>query len=141
MRNYEQGKEEGAFIFFLIIVVIVILIWQPKWFQKWWTGVQEGTQNIVMLPKPHDCEFSTAPLGEKHCHYDKVIQKVMWAKSTKGEPIRSYDGGKTWYPHIPGQCYADQTFDCPEQFDPPRNDVPMYPTVTGITVGWTKVED
>jgi hypothetical protein len=27
-------------------------------------------ERVVMEKKPHDCEFATAPLGSKHCHYD-----------------------------------------------------------------------
>lgn len=27
-------------------------------------------ERVEMVKKPHDCEFTTAPIGEKHCHYD-----------------------------------------------------------------------
>jgi hypothetical protein len=39
--------------------------------------------------KPHDCEFQTAPLGDKHCDYEASIFKnengdlyVTWIKTT-----------------------------------------------------------
>jgi hypothetical protein len=31
-----------------------------------------------VVEQPHDCEFLTAPLGSKHCHY---------------EPVRSFESG------------------------------------------------
>src|SRR5262249_43612970 len=29
---------------------------------------------VFISPRPHDCEWETAPLGFKHCHYDPVVQ-------------------------------------------------------------------
>lgn len=32
------------------------------------------TEDKVFLePKPHGCDFDDAPLGNKHCHYEKVV--------------------------------------------------------------------
>jgi hypothetical protein len=28
---------------------------------------------VVIEPKPHGCAFDDAPLGNKHCHYEEVI--------------------------------------------------------------------
>src|SRR5438046_274287 len=28
---------------------------------------------VFMEPKPHDCDFIKAPLGMKHCHFDKSV--------------------------------------------------------------------
>ena len=28
---------------------------------------------VFIEPKPHGCDFDDAPLGNKHCHYEKVI--------------------------------------------------------------------
>ena len=28
---------------------------------------------IVIEPKPHGCDFDDAPLGNKHCHYEKSV--------------------------------------------------------------------
>jgi hypothetical protein len=27
-----------------------------------------------ILPRPHDCEFMTAPIGSKHCHYEADVR-------------------------------------------------------------------
>ena len=29
---------------------------------------------ILIDPKPHGCDFDDAPLGNKHCHYEKNVQ-------------------------------------------------------------------
>ena len=31
---------------------------------------------VVVEPKPHGCEFDDAPLGEKHCHFEKDVNVV-----------------------------------------------------------------
>ena len=31
-------------------------------------------EKVIIDRKPHDCEWETAPLGAKHCHYDKAVQ-------------------------------------------------------------------
>ena len=140
MNNYQRGEgDSGAFIGLLIVVGIVVWIWQPQWLVKRWYS--EGARQVSIAPKPHDCEFMTAPLGDKHCHYDKVIDKVMWATSTRGDPIRSFDSGKSWNLKQPGKCYTYETQDCPELGDPPGNKAPQYPTVTAVTISWKKVED
>jgi hypothetical protein len=28
---------------------------------------------VVVEPKPHGCDFDDAPLGNKHCHYEKSV--------------------------------------------------------------------
>jgi hypothetical protein len=28
---------------------------------------------VVVEPKPHGCDFDDAPLGNKHCHFEKVV--------------------------------------------------------------------
>lgn len=29
--------------------------------------------HVFVQPKPHGCDFTDAPLGEKHCHYEKHV--------------------------------------------------------------------
>jgi hypothetical protein len=29
---------------------------------------------VFVAPKPHGCDFDDAPLGNKHCHFEKVVQ-------------------------------------------------------------------
>jgi len=65
---------------------------------KWRYGLDDDLKNAeyVMPRRPHDCEFMTAPLGAKHCHYDKEIATVRVRKAQSGARIISYDEGKTW---------------------------------------------
>ena len=44
---------------------------------------------------PHDCEWWTAPIGAKNCHYEASLSGALaWAD--RGEVKISYDGWKTW---------------------------------------------
>jgi hypothetical protein len=52
--------------------------------QNWFTPEKDRlaeqygvTQDKVIIePKPHGCEFDDAPLGNKHCHYEKTVDAV-----------------------------------------------------------------
>lgn len=52
---------------------------------------------VVVDKRPHNCDWNTAPLGAKHCHYEVQVQWTRTAMATGGAPpLVSYDGGKTW---------------------------------------------
>jgi hypothetical protein len=93
---------------------------------KWWNAAGVKDENKIKIEKkPHDCEFLTAPLGNKNCHYDKVVQKTMWGTSTSNRPIVSFDDGKSW-----------------NEFTPePGVTVPRAPTVVEVYVTWNRVTD
>jgi hypothetical protein len=60
-------------------------------------GIKAKYDQVVVDKRPHDCEWGSAPLGAKHCHYDARVQSVRTAIGTDGStPIVSYDEGKTW---------------------------------------------
>jgi hypothetical protein len=51
-------------------------------------GIPDGvpTRNVVVDKKPHDCEYDTAPAGNKNCVYKPQVEKsgnryfVTWEK-------------------------------------------------------------
>ena len=51
---------------------------------------------VFVADKPRDCDFFTAPMGNKLCHYETVVQTVRISTSTTGQAIVSYDEGETW---------------------------------------------
>lgn len=95
-----------------------------------WYSITEDApiDKVTVEKKPHDCEFSAAPLGEKNCHYEKIVDKVMWATSTKGEPVVSEDDGKTWTV----ATWAKE---------PGSPKFPQYPTTRSVYISWKKVQD
>jgi hypothetical protein len=96
----------------------------------YWYSITEGApvEKVTVEKKPHDCEFSTAPLGEKNCHYDKIVTKIMWATSTAGKPIVSDDDGKTWYE----PTWANE---------PGTPKFPQYPRTMSVYITWKRVQD
>lgn len=66
-------------------------IWHAKW--RYALAYNVPSQKVQYEPRPHDCEFLAAPLGDKFCHYEVVVTTVEWATSTTGNPIISYDEG------------------------------------------------
>jgi hypothetical protein len=112
------------------IVIVGVIVWFVFDIgdSKWWyaTDFSLSADKIVIDKKPHDCEFLTAPLGSKHCHYDKVVQKIQWSMSTDGKtPLMSYDDWKTWQPFTPD----------------PGETVPKVQTVKSAYISWKKIDD
>ena len=74
------------------------LVGEPIWHSKVRYSAQYGVSysSVTKLKKPHNCDFLTAPIGNKNCHYEPEVAAVRTAISTEGKPILSYDEGKTW---------------------------------------------
>jgi hypothetical protein len=52
-------------------VVIAYLGSYGASYQGWLAFIETvDVKNVTVMPKPHDCEWDTPPLGNKHCHYD-----------------------------------------------------------------------
>jgi hypothetical protein len=97
-------------------------IWHSRW--RYSTAYNISSSDVYVQDKPHDCAFLAAPLGEKYCHYERTVSITRWATSQTGNPIISYDDGKTW-----------------SIFDPAGKEVPKSSTVREVYIGWEKKED
>jgi len=42
-------------------------------------------ERVGIAKKPHDCEFNTAPMGSKNCHYDAKVVVAKGADSSNAE--------------------------------------------------------
>lgn len=98
-------------------------IWYSQW--RYETFYDLSSDKVVVATEPHDCNFLAAPLGEKYCHYDRIVSTVRWATSVAGNPIASYDEGKTWSTFTPD----------------PGVTVPKFDTVQSVYVTWEKKSD
>jgi hypothetical protein len=96
----ESGKTGGwQGNFWLILIIFTIFYWcREAWYSKIRYAVQYGVSytQVTKPNEPHDCDWLTAPIGNKNCHYDPQVLTVRTATSTTGKPIVSYDDGKTW---------------------------------------------
>lgn len=99
-------------------------IWHSKWRYALSYGVSED--KVMVDTHPHDCAFLAAPLGEKYCRYDREVSPVHWATNQNGNPIASYDEGKTW------SLVTNPN---------PAVTWPKYDTVSQVYISWKKVEE
>ena len=67
---------------------------------KWRYSLDTDLEDAVYVfhKHPHDCEFLSAPIGSKHCHYDKEVTFIRVRNSQSGGRAVSYDDCKTWSP-------------------------------------------
>ncbi len=125
-----HDSREGGFYYAIVGIALYLLVsggLSAAWHSKWRYSIQYGVpdEKIHRADKPHDCAFLAAPLGEKYCHYKLVLTTVRWATSITGNPIVSYDEGKTW------SIFAPEV----------GSTVPKYPTVEDVDLGWEKVDE
>ena len=54
-----------------VIVLLVIIPWllPDDWPIKYAMQENVNRDNISIDKKPHDCDWDSSPLGDKHCHY------------------------------------------------------------------------
>jgi hypothetical protein len=95
-------------------------VWHAKWRYALSYGI--NSDKVIIEDLPHDCAFLAAPLGEKYCHYERIVSTLRLATSQIGNPIVSYDDGKTWSPFT-----SDSS-----------TPVPKYPTVEEVRISWEK---
>lgn len=100
----------GSTVVILGAVVVLVLgvvqiggraaVWfapQSKWAYEWRYFGQTDLDgaDFAITPQPHDCEFMTAPIGSKHCQYERQVFTVR-VRGKASERVASYDGGRTW---------------------------------------------
>jgi hypothetical protein len=55
------------------LVVEIVQVGPTRLYYAMENGVDPD--RVTTIPKPHDCDFSKAPIGDKECHYEVVVTK------------------------------------------------------------------
>ena len=85
-------NEAGGWIFVGLLAVAVWFFWLrvSDWLA---TYRARNTYNLpnskihITSNRPHDCDFMTAPIGQKHCHYEPSYLARWVTLSTANTPI------------------------------------------------------
>lgn len=94
-----NNSDESVGLFFLGIGILAIwLIFFDGWHSKLRYSIEYSIpyDQVKIDQKAHDCEWETAPIGNKNCHYEAEVMTVHTSISTENKQIYSYDEGKTW---------------------------------------------
>jgi hypothetical protein len=61
-----------------VCVVLFVLWWflPDDWKLKYAVQYWVSTDQVVIERKPHNCEWGSAPLGDKHCHYKALVMPL-----------------------------------------------------------------
>ena len=133
LKDYGIAVLKFVGVISALAICLLIAQWMlpDDWRLKYAIEYSVDSERVTVEHKPHDCDWSSAPLGNKHCHYKAMITirnsekqivggtSVKLATSTTGEPIISYDDGETW------------------KINPAGNNLKPV----GVSVFWRKVED
>jgi hypothetical protein len=84
LRDIERWLGTLVVLALFVSPFIAVVCWNDNWFVKIRVQHQYCNERIVTecrvtIDQPtHDCEFFTAPMGSKHCHYERVVIVDPW---------------------------------------------------------------
>jgi hypothetical protein len=92
---------------FVLSITIFALWWlvPDTWRIKYALQYNVQTEDVDIEHQPYNCDWDTAPIGNKHCHYGKMVNVVNKQNQVvDGTNVRlgaygatiSFDGGQTW---------------------------------------------
>jgi hypothetical protein len=66
----------------LVVLGLVVWVFLPAK-TKYALEYETDSSNVIVEAKPHNCDWETAPLGAKNCHYEKnvIISKDATGKN------------------------------------------------------------
>lgn len=78
MRGQQPSDAAGGWLVIATVAgIFLFAVWDTDWFTKWryYLTSDIPAAHVFIDSQPHDCDFLTAPLGQKNCHYERVVQK------------------------------------------------------------------
>ena len=68
----------AIYIFLFFVAITVCVLCAPYVFPEssWAYELSEdvNTKNVHIQAKPHDCDWSKAPIGDKECHFKRIVE-------------------------------------------------------------------
>jgi hypothetical protein len=84
--------------FFSLFVVLAAVNWLPDLSlseqERLAKQYNVSAAKVVVVPEPHGCDFEDAPLGNKHCHYEKVVDVERACPSPNCQVTNVYESWK-----------------------------------------------
>jgi hypothetical protein len=56
-----------------LIIILGVLYWLTPEKEKLAIEYNVPEEKVLIEPEPHGCDYDDAPLGNKHCHFEKVV--------------------------------------------------------------------
>ena len=86
IHSVKEAVEESSLPKLFVVLAVafgILYLFDSVWHSKVRYSLQYDVpySKITIEKEPHDCNFLAAPLGEKYCHYERVIETVHWARS------------------------------------------------------------
>src|SRR5437899_902819 len=87
-----------------VVGLFVVFVLIPKWANsildsktRYALQYAVSDNQAFVAKEPRDCDFISAPLGDKNCHYEKAVSASKCGTDNNTQkPVISYDDGKTW---------------------------------------------
>jgi hypothetical protein len=131
-----------------LLVVAGVGVWfgfvrESAWLAKEHATRQYGVPDSKIEfvgTRPHDCDFLTAPIGSKHCHYEREYIAEWLTLSKSGYPI-SYGNRQAQPPTACSSEALDFTHRCYVTELQPGEQPTADWRARNVLIQWRKVED
>jgi len=145
-----KGSEGATAIGGIALALVIISMWdsvvESDWFGKAYAAFQYSVpmERISFGGKrPHDCDFMTAPIGEKHCSYHRKYL-ADWVTLSGDSPPRpiSYGELRETEPSTCSQDPQDFTHKCYYIGDEPGSQIIQAGWhARAVEITWQKADD
>jgi hypothetical protein len=109
-ENVKPESRRGSLLWLALIAIIWLTLPKSLTDPLWYAAVYNvGSSKVHYTPRPQDCDFTHGQLGDKRCHYKKIVQGLNakgdlvagdgapdYGRSKSRRTIVSYDNKKTW---------------------------------------------
>jgi hypothetical protein len=86
MSTFAEHVRTALCLLLILGLCVLIVYWIIPVKTRYAWEYDTITNDVFISAKPHDCEFLTAPMGRKNCHYAKHVEAVKW----QPDPDRVY---------------------------------------------------
>jgi hypothetical protein len=96
--DWKKLKEDVSTLFRHLVLwsIVILMLVLAYWYfimpeqDKLADEYQISKDKIVIESKPHGCDFDDAPLGAKHCHYEKEVNAIKACEQPSCRVIAVY---------------------------------------------------
>jgi hypothetical protein len=78
-ESNKRFKRVGSLILLVAAFAMLLFLIPEGMFQQWRAGAEN--------PRPRDCDWTSIPVGDKHCHYESRVSRVQDSLGTENVTV------------------------------------------------------
>ncbi len=83
-----------GWLVFGVVVVLGATLWLRPEKERLAREYDVSQDQVFVEPKPHGCDYDDAPLGNKHCHFERVVDTAKHCVGSNCRVTAVYESWK-----------------------------------------------